>query len=155
MKDKILDEEFILAKKDESKVNRITSVSRYILICYLSIRLIMILIKNVSFSNVGPTETVYSIGFILSTSLFIWWLFYNFKHARLEYRSKFVMPHFKRPFIILFLLYTFGQIVIYIQRIILNIQISSLEINSILDNNFDKYYHTRIYIPEKNSCDIQ
>lgn len=127
----ILDHDSFQIKKDESKINKITSTSRYLVCGYMTAQLAKIVYNKIvttSFSNKG---ILFFGGLFMGFIIYAIWIYYNVKQAKEEKKQKFVLPIFNKPFILLFLFYNFYQIVIYSQQIILNFQAVNIEINSL------------------------
>ena len=116
----ILDESFINLEKDESKINKVVGIIRYMLCGYLGATYLKLLIKS-GIPTVTIDKSATIIGYIIAIILIIWFFYYNVKHAQLERAEKFVNPVFSRGSIIVFLCYTLVYILLFLNRIYLNI----------------------------------
>jgi len=102
--EEILDEQFNENEKDETRINRITAVIRYI----LSIGYTFLVISTIRFYNdPTPTEIGETIGGLIAAILLLIPVRYNVKHANLELKNKYVTPTYKRGYILAFLIFCF------------------------------------------------
>jgi|GEM_PF-4431997 len=94
-------------KKDETRINQLVYTIRFVVIGLYIFKFLenhlefFHLITNIS--NQIPKI----IGLVFSTFLFVWFIYYNLTHALLETKSNYMKSKFTRPFILLFLLYSF------------------------------------------------
>lgn len=111
--DKILDEGLIPERKNESKINRITVIIRLaVCVCFIGIQLFKII--EIMSSNLHPStgeKLAFLSGYLVSSIILALFVYYNWRHAKLEQTMDYVLPYFRKPFILMFLFYILFQFV--------------------------------------------
>lgn len=109
----ILDDNLHFEEKDESIINRRTSLFRYLVCGYMIFFLLEEILKELRLLDSSIENITYFLGYLLPQILFVMFVYYNIKQAKVERDSLFVKPFFVRPFIIVFILYTAFLFVIF------------------------------------------
>ena len=101
--EEILDQEFNEKEKDETRINRVTAIFRYILIIGYICGIIrfLTLFEGISAGN------------WVNVIILIFPIYHNLKHARLELKNKYVLSTQRTSSIIAFLLLCFMMIGIF------------------------------------------
>jgi len=103
--EEILDQTFNEKEKDETQANRLTAAIRIFLCGYMLITKFKFLYGSLTFQSIRQRDIPYLSFLIFDFFIFLLFVYYNFRHGKLELQSKYVIPVFKRFFILLFFLY--------------------------------------------------
>lgn len=103
--EEILDQDFKEKENDETKINRATSIARYIFSAYY-LYILFSTSKSLVYAEWRAGEFASAIGGILGIGLFLLYVYYNIKHANIEIKNKYVYPVFNRYSIIMFLFWS-------------------------------------------------
>jgi len=102
--EEILDQAFNEKEKDETRINRMTAIIRYVFsigYAYLVIR------SSIVFPAILEGNYAEAVGGLLATILLLIPIRYNIKHANLEFKNRYVKSTYKRKHIISFLVFSF------------------------------------------------
>ncbi len=102
--EEILDQEFNENEKDETRINRLTVAVRIFLCGLIGVHQLGYWIATLKILDL-PHHFTFIISLLISSSAFILFVYYNFKQGNKELQVAYMTPFFKRPFVLICLLY--------------------------------------------------
>lgn len=105
--------------------NHLYSSVRYGLSALLAVQIVKRIVSIVPAYTSGSETFAFFLGLGITVLIYIWYFYYNLIQGNMERRGREILPQFRRPFLILFMLLNLTIIVLHFPYII-QMSISSI-----------------------------